>query len=407
MSKMMPGNAGLMRDINRTNVMELIRTQSPVSQADMAKIMNLQPSTVLRIIKELETEGFIYQSGIGPVSPKGGRKAGLWTLNAEGAFAIGVDLGAEEIITLLVGLTGNIVDRVCVPSPSGESSETVMEAVIGSIEQVLDKHRDIADRIIGIGVGLPGRFDRNNGISQYAMNFPNWRDVPVVRIIEERFGLPTELEGDMKLMALGEKWFSEGGGAKNILCIGYRRGIGLGIVINGQIVHGRNDISGDLGHIVVNPDGKQCHCGRRGCLEAVASESAILEWLTEYIKRNGVAVFDGIINSADEVSMHNVYLALKENNRLVVDRVKESGKFLGRVLSDLVRIFDPETIIFGGKILEATPVMLQTIKETYESEQPDYSNEFPEILPSRLADNSIALGSAILILSQLFQVAER
>lgn len=403
MSDIVSGNPGLMRDMNRSNILDVIRKHSPISQAELAKKLNLRPSTILRIMRDLENEGLIYQCGIGEVSSKGGRKAALWKLNPKGASAIGVDLGAEEIITVLVDLQGNIIGRIRKPCPSDRHHSIVMEEVFDTIDYLFHEHAEYIDKIIGIGVGLPGKMDSENGISRYAVNFSNWNDVPVRQILKERFGLPTYMEGDMKLMALAEKWYGAGADAQNIICIGYRRGIGLGIVINGEIYKGDNYLSGDIGHIVVDPNGNKCICGRRGCLEAVASETAILEWMKEYIERNGVGNFNGIINSVDEVNMEKIYEALQENSFIVVDRMKESARYLGRAVSDLVRIFDPQKIIIGGKMLEVSPMFLKTVQNTFESEQPNYIKKVPNILPSGLSDHSIALGGAVLVLSRLFK----
>jgi glucokinase-like ROK family protein len=401
-----PGNPSSMRDMNRANVLDLIRLQGPVSQAELAKTLKLQPSTILRIVKDLEFEGFICQTGQGEASPKGGRKAGLWELNPEGAFAIGVDLGADEIITILADLVGNVVHRVSRPCPLHEPSNVILDTVIETIERIFAAYRHVSNKIIGIGVALPGRVDSDHGVSLYALSFKNWKNVPVRQILQDRFGLPVHVQGDMQLMALGERWYGAGADAKHLLCIGLRRGIGLGVVINGEIYRGRLQSVGDIGHVVVEPDGDRCNCGRRGCLATVAGEPAVLNGLREYAQRNGVASFNGMIGSPEELTLSKVYEAFYAGNSLVVDRFRKSGQYIGRLLCDLVRIFDPEKIIIGGSILKASPTFMGAILSTYQEEQPVFATDPPEIVPSQLGENSIALGAAALILSQLFRTFE-
>ncbi|MDF2723463.1 MAG: family transcriptional regulator [Paenibacillus sp.] len=392
-----------MREMNRANILDTIRKQRSISQADLAKLLNLMPSTVLRIMKDLENEGYICQTGTGVTGPKGGRKASLWSLKGTGAFAIGVDLDAEQIVAVMLDLEGQLVGRVSSPSPSDQPSSVVMRTVAELVEKLIDSRKEYAGQIIGIGVGMPGRVDRVQGVSNYAINFADWQNVPVVQLLEQKFAIPVYIEGDMKLMALGEKWFGAGGDAQNLLCIGFRKGIGLGIVIHGEIYNGMKDTSGDIGHVVVEPNGKLCHCGRKGCLEAIASEVALLEWLEAYIHSNGTDALGGIIRSVEDVHMENVYASLQANNALIMGRLEESGRYLGRFLSDLVRIFDPEKIILGGKMIDASPVLLNSVRQTFEADQPNYATDVPEVLGSELSDNSIALGGAALVLSQLFR----
>lgn len=406
MAEFISGKAALLRDMNRSICLDSIRKQGPISQADLAKMLDLQPSTILRIVKDLENEGLIYQSGIGEVSRKGGRKASLWDLNAKGALAIGVDLGTDHIITVLVDLVGNAIGQIRVECPSDQPYDVIMEQIYESIEKLLSEQSQSieASRIIGIGVGLPGKVDSNQGISRYALNFPNWKDVPVAKLLREKFNLPVFIEGDMKLLALGEKWYGAGMDARNILCIGFRRGIGLGIVANNEVYKGSHETSGDIGHVIVDPNGTLCYCGRRGCLEAIASQIAIVNWAKEYIKRNGTNAFNGVVNSAEEVSIEKIYQLLEEDNFLVVNRIKECGRYLGRVLCDLVRVFDPDIMIIGGRILEVNPVFLETVIETFKEEQPSYAKDIPDVLLSKLSDHGVAFGAAVMILSRLFKL---
>lgn len=406
MDYLISGNSSFMRDLNKANTLDIIRRRGPISQAELAKLLNLQPSTILRIVKDLEADGLIYQSGTGEVSPRGGRKASLWELNPTGAFAIGIDISVQEIVTVLVNFVGHTTDRLVVSCPSDRSASNVMEVVCDCVSQIIERNQTYTDRITGIGVGLPGRVDSTNGVAVYALYFNDWHNVPVVDMLSSKFKLPVYIEGGMQLMALGETWYGAGTDARNILCIGLRQGIGMGVVVDGQIYRGNHQTAGDIGHIIVEPNGIDCHCGRKGCLEATASERAIYEWVKEYVSKNGVAAFNGLISSVSELSMDKFYEAIREGNHLILDRIRESGRIIGRTLCDLVRIFDPDIIIVGGSFADASPVFLESVIESYIREKPNYAIEVPEISASQLKENSVALGAAVLVLSQYFRAID-
>lgn len=176
--------------------------------------------------------------------------------------------------------------------------------------------------------------------------------------------------------------------------------------MNGDIYQGFNGTSGDAGHMVADPKGAVCYCGRRGCLEAVAGQQAILQWAKSHIERHGGGDFHGIMNTAEDVTIANVYKALRDGNRLLLDRLQESAGYVGRVLCDLVRLLDPEKIVIGGKLLEVSPEFMDMVKLAYRAEQPGYAAEAPEIVPSSLGEHSVAVGAAMLMISELFKAQD-
>lgn len=391
-------NPSLIRDINRASVLDVIRREGPVSQTGIAKILNLQPSTILRIITDLLEEQLLVPTGQGKANAKGGRRATLLELNPDGAYAIGVDLNADEIIVVLLNLAGADVGEVRAACPSEQGSAKVMEALKWAIGELLDKYRVVKGKVLGIGVSVPGKVDSATGVSFYAVNFPDWRNVPIGRVLEDEFQFPVYVEGDMRCMAHGEMWF--GREHDNMLCLGFfERGIGLGLVLNGKLYRGANQVAGDVGHVVVEPDGPQCSCGRRGCLEAIASERGILNkirWQGRTLSANGVDSSNG------EPDIHAILDAYEKGDPLVSRYVDEAAACIGKVLCDLVRVFDPRIIVIGGHILASSSKFLQVVKTTFMSMQPNYADFVPEIEPARFGEMSISIGSASLIVSRVF-----
>lgn len=405
LKKTLSGNPSLIRDINRSAMLDLIRRQGPISQAEIAKIMEVQPSTILRITKELEEGQLIVRSGQGTSGSKGGRKATLLELNPAGALAVGVDLGADQIRTVLIDLTGNMMDEVVSECPSDQGADRVMETVKQSVRQLLPPRSPIREKVLGIGVAIPGHVDSASGVSIKAANFADWNRVPVAGILEGEFGLPAFLDHDMRLMALGEQWLGEN--ARNMLCIGFRRGIGLGMVLGGELYRGEHHFAGDLGHTVVDSRGPACDCGRRGCLEAVASEGSIIRDFQAYLASHPEDWPPLLEEPQKELNLSTVLGLLRDNHPVLVQYVREAGARIGQTLANLVRIFDPEKLVIGGEIVHANPAFIEAIQESYHASQSSYPSTEPDVRLTRLGNRSIAFGAGIAILSSLFLPGKR
>lgn len=384
-----PGNSALIRDINRCGVMDTIRKNGPITQSSLAQILNLQPSTILNIINELEEKGWIKESGKSVSGSRGGRRAKLFELNEVGAFAIGVDFEADNIIASLVGLTGNHVGNIKVATPSQSSSEVILEFLADTIEQLMKQYPQYQDRILGIGVALPGRVDSESGMSIYATNFKTWRNVNVSDYLYQKFNIPVKIEHSLSLMALGEMWYGES--AANMVCLGFRQGIGLGIVMNGMIYRGAHHFAGEVGHIKVKDNGKLCRCGGTGCLETVASEWAMLDMLNSEL--------DG---DEKHRSLEDLYAAFKDGNPELKQFTGEAAYHIAKVLSDIVRVFDPEKIILSGEILYAYPEFKDLIEREFKALLPSYLEEAATIHIAKSGQYSISIGASVLILSELF-----
>jgi len=209
-------------------------------------------------------------------------------------------------------------------------------------------------------------------------------------VLEEAFQLPVYLEHDIRSMAFGEMWF--GSECNNMICLGFRRGVGLGIVMNGELYRGANQFAGDVGHVVVDPNGALCSCGRKGCLEAMASERAMI---AKY-KQNQQ-------HAQGPITIHHLYQEMKNGAPEVVELVQETAGHMGKILADLVRIFDPERIIIGGNCIATSPEFLEWVHSSFENCQPNYADPELKVETTIFGENSMAIGAAAIILSKLFE----
>jgi predicted NBD/HSP70 family sugar kinase len=369
----------------------MIRRHGPISQSDLATMLNLQRSTILRIIKDLESEGLVKEVGKSASSSKGGRRASLLELKEDGAFAIGVDFEADSIVASLVDVLGRHVGFIRNPISVPGTKEQVLQSLADTIEKLLHAFPEHRERIIGIGVAMPGQVDSESGLSIYAANFKDWRNVNIANYLYGKFQIPVKIEHSLSLMALGELWYGEG--SPNMICLGFRHGIGLGIVTNGIIYRGGHRFAGEIGHINVVENGEQCRCGGHGCLETVASEWAMLDMLNKEYSDSEKKRFK---------TMEDLYAAFRSGDPALEKFADRGAHYIAKVLSDIIRVLDPDKIILSGNILSAYPKLKEKIEQYLQEMKPQYAEEGAVVSLSKFDPFSISIGAATLILSGLF-----
>ncbi|WP_413382583.1 ROK family protein [Alkalihalobacillus sp. 1P02AB] len=387
------GNPSYIRNMNRANVLNIIRQNGPITQTQIAKALALQPSTILRIVHDLVDEERIKEIGKNEAGSKGGRRASMLDLDEKGAYAVGVDLGSEEIIAVLINLKSEVIAEVRKDLPFEEGAPSVLKVAKEVIVELLTLQLVPKERVVGIGVSMPGKVDSQLGISVYAINFKNWNNVPIREELEKAFDLPVYLEHDIRSMAFGEMW--KGEECKNIICLGFRRGIGLATIINGELYRGSNEFAGDVGHISVEPNGPLCSCGKKGCLEALTSEEAFIYKYGEMINR-----------PSEEITIPFIFQAMNNGESLALELIKDKSRYMGKVLSDLARVFDPERIIIGGNCIASSEQFLAFVRSSFQMNQPNYADPNITIESTYLGENGCAVGAAFVVLSHLFKVTE-
>ena len=312
-------------------------------------------------------------------------------------YRIGVDIGGTNIKIALVDFDGKIIYSNTTPT----RAEMGYEAGINNIKQAI---KDLAQEtkmdlksIEAIGFGLPGQIDYKAGIVKNLPNIPGWVNVPLAKIIEEEFSIPTRLDNDVRCAALGELNFGAGKGCENLICITVGTGIGSGIILNGKLVRGASNAAGEIGHIKMTMnDGPLCGCGDYGCFEAYASGPAIVTMAKEYISGGKSAKYkematDGII------SPYIVAQAALQGDAVSIQIFKQMGKIIGLGLSSVINLLNPEKIIIGGGVADAGDILLDPIKQTIKERTMPIQAQAVEIVPAQLANTAGVIGASLLI----------
>ena len=279
--------------------------------------------------------------------------------SAKEQYIVGVDLGGTNIVAGAMTADGSRhLAMRSIPTNSFVGDEGVADRIVGLVEGViLDsmEQTDCARRdFIGIGVGAPGPLDRERGIVLVAPNL-GWKDFPLAQRVQTRLNLPTTLDNDANCATFGEWWQGAARGGRNVVGITIGTGIGGGLIINGALYHGSSDMAGEIGHTTIDLNGRHCKCGNYGCLEAYASAPAIATRAREVLVREeGDSAIPAMVEgNFDNITARIVYDAAKLGDPIASEIVRDTARYLGAGVANLLNIFNPDIVVLAGGVAEA------------------------------------------------------
>lgn len=312
-------------------------------------------------------------------------------------YRIGVDVGGTNVKIALVDLDGKIAYSNTVPTRAEMGYEAGVNNIKQAIKDIMQESNQSSKTIEAIGFGLPGQIDYKEGVVKNLPNIPGWVDIPLSKIIEDEFQIPTKLDNDVRCAALGELNFGAGKGCENLICITVGTGIGSGIILNGKLVRGAANAAGEIGHIKMQMNGGPlCGCGDYGCFEAFASGPAIVTMAKEYISGGKSAKYkematDGIITP------YIVAQAALQGDTVSIQIFKQIGKIIGIGLASVVNLLNPEKIIIGGGVADAGEILLEPIRQTIQDRAMPIQASSVKVVPAQLANAAGVIGASLLI----------
>lgn len=326
---------------------------------------------------------------------------------------MGIDINLREVTIVMMDIESNVVTKIAIPNKLNkekfrvlEDKSVIVERVIKGADEVIRKTKISSEKLIGIGIGDIGMIDKVNGISISSVPYiPGWQDVPLKSILQRRFNIPIFLERDTNLMALAEKWYGVGENVDNLLCISLRTGIGLGIIINGQIYGGVGGNAGEWGHTIVDRNGSRCICGKRGCLETLVSSPAIVNRARNLLKEKKKSLIRDLINNDfDNLTPEIIFEAAKGGDNLAIRVVNEIAEILGVQTANLINLFNPAIIVLGGRFIRAEKVLLEPLTRVIKMYSTPFLFSQVKIKFGKLGDDSVALGAASFAQHEIFNL---
>ncbi|MFM9327404.1 ROK family transcriptional regulator [Paenibacillus mesotrionivorans] len=402
------GDLNLMKKINKSIVLELLRKASPLSRAEVAKTTGLTKATVSTLVAELMEENLLYEIGTGESS--GGRKPVLLVFRQDAGYAIGVDLGVRDIHAVLTDLKGTIVHETRSSLRGMDTPEQVLGRLKDCLRRLMNKAPASPYGVVGIGVGVPGITD-DKGTVLFAPNL-GWRNVPLQSLLEAEFKVPVIIDNEANAGAVGEKEFGIGRDVSNLIYISVGIGIGSGIILKDELYRGASGYSGEMGHFTVHADGRPCRCGNVGCWELYASEQAILAEAEALLSPDaaddgsGAETAAEADDSATEVPRQAELEALASladsGNEAAQELFRRTGRYLGVGVVNIINTFNPELIIIGNRFTLAERWLAPSVREVIQERALPYHRERLRLEFAGLGLRSSVAGAASFAVSGFF-----
>lgn len=315
------------------------------------------------------------------------------------ATSIGIDIGGTKIHLAYINAKGEIQQQLIIPTRVKEGYATIVKDIIDAVNSLQSKSHATP---CGIGIGIAGQVEPETGLVHFAPNL-YWTDVPLKADLHKALGLEISITNDVRAATLAEWHFGAGRGCKDFICLFVGTGTGGGIVSGGHLISGHSNAAGELGHLIVDPNGPLCTCGNRGCCEAIASGWGIATLTQEYIKAHPdskTEILDLVQGKAELITAKHVITAYHQGDAVakkIIDRVE---KALITESISIVNAFNPQRLIFGGGIVNGLPELISVVKAGIKKGALKVSTNELEVLPAQLKNDAGVIGAATLALGE-------
>lgn len=377
-------------------VLKLIYNKPNISRTELARQSGFSGGLVSEITQRLISKHLVAECA--PQASKAGRKALGLTLQRDTAHVIGVDLGSYYLRVVVTNIVGDVLFKTQTETRLYEGREYVLARTFRAVEQAIQQCGIPIQQIRGIGIGHSGIVDPVRGM---VLSFPRpaqlaeWKNVPLRRMLQERFAMPCLLDDSVRAIALAERRFGAGKGLADFIYIDVGMGIGAGIILNGRLYRGPGGGAGEFGHMTVVDKGPLCCCGNSGCLEAVASCAAIISTVQSAIRRGVDSKIRELAEDyLDRISIELIAEAARQNDSLAFRVFDGAVAHIGMALADVVNLLNPNMVILGGPLFRAAPYLVDPLKRVIKQRALERCANQVQLRVSQLGSEGGALGAA-------------
>jgi predicted NBD/HSP70 family sugar kinase len=378
------GNQQLLKDINRMALVRHLCAHPGLSRADLATAVGLTKSTVSLLVRELLEEGWLAEREIVATGDLGRRPTPLF-IDPSRLLLLGVEVGIDAVRVVATTLTGEVLARTMASHGAGKSARSGITTVANALLKLRRQLDEAQHRIVGIGIGLPGGVDEARGFLHFAPNL-GWRDVPFGEQLADKLagtalaGVPMYVQNEADVAALGELEFHHAPGADPLLYVSINQGVGAGVVVDDRLLTGSRGFAGEVGHIVLQINGPQCSCGRRGCAEALIGLRAL-----------------AAAGDDEGAPVEAIRQRLNAGDADTQRALKKAGSYLGVLLQNLSAAYDPACIVLGGSVVELGEAFLAPALQTLNDYAAAANLAPTKVQVSAFGADAVAVGAAALV----------
>jgi len=381
---------------HKKHIIRALYFNGPLSNSELSKIIKLSTPKINSLLVELIADELIQELGRGDSS--GGRRPNIYGLIPDCFYVIGITINIKRTIISIFNSNNEEISGPHYFPIKMQSDVTIFTQVNEKLNEVLEKSHISREKILVAGIEIPGLINQKEGINK--TYFPNVKNLSEeLRII---FGMPVYFDHDSKVRAFAEQHFGLAKNKKNVLMLQADWGLGLGIIINKQLYAGKSGYSGEFGHLPIVDNGVLCSCGKQGCLETIVSAIAIVRMAKEGIEEGNSSLIKELVNNnLNEIEISTVIQAANSGDQFAISIFANVGRWLGRGIAYLLQIFNPELIIIGGRVAEASQFIIAPIQQAiYSFSNRDISNN-TDIKFSELGSKAGTMGIAAYALEKI------
>lgn len=373
------GDQALVRQINLSLIMHILRTQAPISRAALSQATKLNKTTVSNLINELNAHGFVRELGM--LSSGTGRPATLLTLNPAAGYILSCEIGVDFLEVLVTDFAPEVIWQVKEPTSPDASQGVIFEHMLALLHQAIEKGKSAANNLLGIAVGVPGMVDHTTGTLLFAPNL-KWRNVPLLTMLEqESFGAPIFVDNEANMAALGEHYFGAAQGYSDILYLSGNVGLGGGFLRNGLLCRGANGVAAEYGHMTIDPQGELCNCGNYGCWETLVSQNGLFKQVLKAIQNGETGILAEKLQAGrEQLSVEMIVAAAQAGDPLALRSLEEVGRFLGIGIASLLNALNPEIVVLGGIISIASEFLFPVVNAEIQKRALPWNREYVKVV---------------------------
>ena len=381
------GSLSSLREFNRLRIVDFLRTNGTASRAELARRTGLSRSTISTLVADLQRRGLVVERA-GEFAGEGqpGRPAALLELDPTAAAAVGIDFDHDKVRVAVSDLSRTVLAEASEAHDVDHDAQGALDLAAELTERVLGEANLKKDTLLGVGVALAGPIDHDKGALHPSDVLPGWAHIDAAKELEQRLETPAYVDNDANLGALAEVTLGAGRNARFAAYVQISSGIGAGIVVDGRPYHGHRGTAGEIGHVVVDPQGPICRCGNRGCLETLASGPALLKLVQD--------------SREQELSVREMIELARNGDAGCRRAIADAGQVVGRVVAGLVNLFSPEMVVIGGDLGEAGDLLLDPLREAVRRNALPAAAEGIEVVAGELGERANLLGALALVLMQ-------
>jgi len=359
---------------NAITLLRLLMKDEGISRVELSRITGLTKTTVSAIIREFISLGIVEESSAVTTGNVGKSPTPLY-IKADVVYTIGVHIGRERVRTVLMDARMNLILKKKGALYKEKDSKNILENLFVSIKDIMKEAKKRGIEVGAVGIGIPGPLDAQTGVVKQPPKFKGWKDIPLGRIVHEKYQLPAWIENDANVGALAEKWYGDGKKIKNFMYVLANEGIGAGIVIDDELYQGAYDYVGEIGHNLFYDHGKLRY------LEDIAGADLLIK----RAKEKGLKV-----NSVKDISK---ILQTQKGKEMIEPIVQKSANWIGAALVNAVHVVGPQTVFIGGKMAVLGDALIQPIRKIFS--QYLFGDQKVDVMLSEVPEDAVTIGAAI------------